>query len=1464
MPRKHLKQALDWSHRHWTIRPLWLRRFRRRHRWLLRVLVIFPLLVLALLITIAHSPVTRFLVVRALERGLNLDIDAESVYVALDGDLVIDRARFRIPGIQGPAGQFLNVARIEAPVDWWSTISGTPKVRLVTMTEPVVIVSQSIDDHTLNLERFTPPPSSGVEGLIPRIEVSHAGIEIGEHTGATYKPLRRVQMDGWFRPSTTDKGGFAFGLHEYSLRARRPDGPKEPGFVVTGTRAQGLITVKVENFTLDDFPASSVPTPIRTQFESLDLRGDVPRAIFAYAPDTGITARLVMQDVAMNLPLEPDSNFVGVAQGVQGPLPQYARMRDVSGDITFARDNIYAQVDGQLEDLPYHVNLRYDGLTPESPFTLDFISRDFRVEKSPSLLPYAPPRVREWLGMFCGPTALVTTQVSVKRGPPVNGVPAEPRVAGTLTLKEGTAAYARFPYEFRDMTGTFEFDNDQVKIITVKGKSASGATIDAHGLVAPLDESAEVTVDVQVRGAPIDHAMEEAFGPTRRHVLAALFNQAKHQELLDGALVQSSEQALQVSADLARCTKELAQAPTPELQDKVRDLTRLVARPVFDFGGTADVDIHVHSPRGAGTNYETAIDIRIPRAGLVPEKFPLPVQASGVTVRIDNDKGRLTGGEFRALGGGQATVQATFRVPAHDEPDTAPEISIRASDLPLSPLIIHALPGPDASSSVKRILRALNISGLGQGTVHIAGRGGSTDLGFDAAFSIADAAADPQPIQDAGAFHIGSIRGTLTASEETLDVSLQGEALVDDDAAGRTEAAKGPVSATIHSDFGTTQNQAPTTYTVNASCPGLSLTAPCETLVNAIAPNAASEMLSLRRTFEPTGAGDIATTVSDAGRGPRVTVNLKPVSDLSIRMYDGDVTLAAAQGAITVTSDGAMSVRCDDVQGQLRFDGEAAGAARLHGLYPGPAPDQLHTTLTGLPVESGLVHAILATKLSTQSLSTVDDLHPTGIIDADLTVVPETSSEHSLPPPRAIAAIEPRSLSFQVGDQAVAFPSMSGRVDIDGSLGYIRALSAKAQTWSVTAEGAWETGAEAGFTLRTQLSGSAQSLSPDLAASLPAGLRSVFEEISLRIDGPMTLDDATLALCRGNDPAADWTRFSGSLAFSGASMETGASISELKGRLDSNYQHDAGQANANYKLAVDAESFRIGGIALGNGRAVILSGTGPGDLSMPEASGECYGGRFAASASVYGDGHGGHSFLADTRLSGVRFSPLIADLSAAVQKEPAPEAQDETSKRRRDDFSRGLMNAEVTLGGTVGKPQTRRGRGTVLIRGGRVLNIPLATRLIEVSNLALPGNAELDTARVGFYLEGGLITFEDLALISSSVEIFGFGTMTWPGQVLDLRFGSRSARPIPVLSKLVQGIREQLLTTTVTGKLGQQQIKVQQLPGRMIGRAVGAHESERARRLNDLESRAAPIQPRPGALPAPAVPPTVGQDPHGS
>ena len=57
-----------------------------------------------------------------------------------------------------------------------------------------------------------------------------------------------------------------------------------------------------------------MPHPTRDRYADLNLRGDVPTATLTYTPEEGVTAKLELRGVGMNLPLEPTSEFCHVCQ----------------------------------------------------------------------------------------------------------------------------------------------------------------------------------------------------------------------------------------------------------------------------------------------------------------------------------------------------------------------------------------------------------------------------------------------------------------------------------------------------------------------------------------------------------------------------------------------------------------------------------------------------------------------------------------------------------------------------------------------------------------------------------------------------------------------------------------------------------------------------------------------------------------------------------------------------------------------------------------------------------------------------------------------------------------------------------------------------------------------------------------------------------------------------------------------
>jgi hypothetical protein len=1412
-----VRESALWTERHILVRPIRvMRRIKRRNRWVLRGVLAVPFLALIGGVVLTRTAVTRWLVVPQLERALNMQVDAEAVYVGFDGQLVVQRARFRLPGLDGPAGDFLKVARIEARVDWLASLRGPAKLRGIRMNEPVVVVSHSLDDGSLNISKLSLPASSGSMAL-PMIIATNAGIELAEHSSSSYTVLKHVQMDGRLSPSKEDPNGYTFLLTEKSTRARQPGQVAEPGFKLNGVLgSEGSLLVKVVNFSLDEWPDSSMPTVVRDRFREMNLAGEVPEATVSYTKLGGLQAKLKLSGVGMDLPIEP-AEFTTLPEGDEppevlvGPPPRNLRMHGVTGEVQFTGDQVIADVRGLVENMPYHVELRYDGTSGDSPFRVTFTSNDFRVDRNPRLLPYAPPVVKYRLATFSSPTAVVNTRLVVERGEPVDGEPGEISLSGEMEMRDGVAAYEGFPYEFRGLHGLFRFTDDSLEIVKLQGQSLSGAKLAASGVISPLSDDAQVTINVDVTEAPIDDAMQESFGPGRGEIVPSLFSLKRYDELRAAGLIQTPEEAANARAELERLRQGAAtgeQVPP----DQLAAAERHAAIPEFAFRGKADVSVRVHRPAGANVEWQTDVRISLPRVGLLPEKFPLPIQATNVVAVVNNRDGRVVSGEFRGLTGGEAKVDASFNIPfaADKDKDVRPDINIQAAAIPIDALLIHALPGAERAdgSGFKRILRGLGLSGTGAGRVHIAARENG-QLGFDADFGVQHAEAQP-PGSPVG---VGGVSGRVRASESRVDVNMDGYAK----ALGREGAwlgASGPLTLHVGADIPPENSGKSTTYAAELGIPALSLNVPVEHLVRVFSAKAADKIAELREQTRPTGSADVRVLAS-GGDGTRVAVEASGKQPVGFDGMGGRFTLQPGSGLVRIDAAEATTVRAEDLRGQLTYKGEPAGGVLVSGgLVLGgeaaEAPATLSVKLQDAPLESPLVAKVAQDRIGEPAGKLLTQLLPRGLFNADLAVSRSEAGELDVR-----GSLTPRSLTVRAAGSDLTFSEVRGQVEFGPGAGAIRQLALIAPQWAATASVVWSALGAGNLQAQAEIGLRGDAFTSELADLLPRDVATLLRDISFAASGPFQLKGGTLALSRGETAE---TRFTGVLEVEDASVDVGAEIRKLAGQANITFERLA-DAPPKFELVTRADHFETGGIAMSSGYAVVRNGEQAGEVLIPEASAQAHGGRVVAEAKIFSEHSEGStdpltkSFTAKVNASGLRFASLLKDLEPNVNT-PADE----------DDRSRGLVEAAFTLQGQLGKPETRRGRGSFQIDGGRVLNLPFMMRMIELSNLQLPMNAKLEYARGRFYLAGGLITFEDLGVYSRAVQILGSGTVTWPEKRLNLRFDTRPARGIPLLSGLLRGIRDELVTTSIGGTLAEPDVQLKQFPGprRMLDRVMGA------------------------------------------
>ncbi|MFN0133620.1 MAG: hypothetical protein ACKVW3_13970 [Phycisphaerales bacterium] len=1445
-------------------------RRRRRVRRLVLGLALVVTLLFGAVVLLTNSPLTKSLVIPRIESALGVSVSARRAFVTAGGTLVLDDARLKIRGVSGPAAEFLSVRRLEVDIDW----RAGGAIRAARIIEPALLLSQSLDDSSLNIAALR-LPSGGGSGPIPSISLARATITIGEHRRDQFTPLRSVRVDGKLVPDPAAPGAYRFDLRQTSADARE----RRAGFLLSGRLEQGGIDLTIENFDLNAWRAESAPSPIRPIVQQIDVRGSVPRATFKWSPAEGVRAGMELADVSLNLPIEPESWDV-LAAGVMGPPTPYMRMHGVSGRIEFALDRVSATLDGRLEDLPYHVDLQYNGVELDSPFEANFRSNDFRVEASPRLWPIAPPEARQWLDKFSRPTAIISTRMRIWREAAPAGATEEApiRAAGTMTIRDGSAAYESFPYRFENMAGTVEFTDTSIVIKELTGRAPSGATMRATARIAPLDASAGIEVVVTASGVPIDPSLEAAFPGGRGAIVTALFNREQYDAMLRDGIVRSAAGAAAERVEL----DSLVSKPNPD-QARLDQLRARAAIPVFDLGGRADIDVAVRSKIGENEPVAITVDVRLDHAGLVPERFPVPVRASNLVAHVDNGPGRLLSGRFEGIHGGSAAVDASFNIPfTSDGPqEMNPDITIDLVDIPFDEPMIRALPGKgDAGNTVRRILRELRVGGAARGTVRIQPRTSDADLGFDAGVTFDNASINP-----AGAIAVNGLAGTLNATENKVSLQLSAPT-----AAAAGAPACGPVRVELLAEL---PNEGDTTLTASVFSTALDLGAPWADLAGVFSTKARERLQSLGERYKPAGFADTAVHVTSIGSAPsEVSVEVSNLSNVSAEALGARALMAAPDGRATVfTGAGPTRVALDDLRGELTYADEPGGYVRADGsitLSPSPATGApqpaaavggsepaLTVTLTGGRLESSLVRALVA------EAGTINEsyrrMRPNGTFDAGATILARADG-----PGVGNLWIEPKRLAIDLDGTPLGFELESGRVEVSGDSGVARGVRARGGpragaatgggSWSLAGDVSWTALGDGGRDTSIRATGSAEfgvggggGLSEEVRAALPKGVREALDQYKVRVDGPIRAEELVVGARLSDDPARRSVSVDGRLTFENLSADAGVVISEATGTVEGRVESGQGGGAGVIRLDVALAGARVEGVratdvaaevrtgddgaVTGSGSATVYGGRVTMDGMLEPRAVNAAGGLPTGGSTASGPASGGAGrwYEATIRAAGVRVKPLVdevrgdeGDVSERANRTVAAEVEEATS--------RGVLDAEVTLRGRAGEAATRSGRGSVQVSEGRVVNFPSLVRLIEVSNWQLPVNAPLDFARATFYVEGRRVWFDAIHLLSQRVQVNGVGSLTMPGRELDLLFTTRPAYGVPVLTALYSAVRDELMTTRMTGTVNKPEFRLVQWSAarRMLGGALG--QAPDARQRQESEFRQQPerqvIRPR--------------------
>lgn len=1379
--------------------------------------VIFTLGAVALVfVLVSQTGVLRVVMLPRLEQLLDCRVNAGRVTLTATGAVVVRDLSLEVRDIPGQGGRFLEAPRLRLVLDWRRLLRGQVVAQRLELRRPVIRLSQG-QDMSINIAGVRRTSTAAAPTSLPAIEVYDGRLELGEHgPGAAYHELAVLRVGGWMRPMADNPDALIVRLRELHGRGSWGSRPGEkPGGMLLEGRADfsaGTAELHLLNVDLAAWSQRPAPSSVNEVWRQMAMRGAIRQTVLRYERDRELTASFELEDVDLNIPVPVEEQAAAPA-GDRLTSTRWLGMRGVSGTVSFDSTGLTADLNGNLGDLPAGVYLRTRGLSLDAELECRIGSRGFRIAERPQLLPYAPKIVRKLFQRFSAPTAEMDGVVVITRGPPTEEGPAALSVSGTLELRHGRAEYEKFPYPVTDLSGFVTFNAQRVEIVRISGVGPTGARLEASGVVEPPTDGSEVAIDIRVTDMPLDGYFRDAMPYGKRGVYTTLFNEEAYERLREAGLVRAPGDEPALRARLEEASRRLREAErrggTDAIAAREREVAaaeRALAAPEFAVGGVANLDIKVRRALGPDAPYLTRIDVRAERAGILTPLFPYPAWAKGVVIHIGEQDAEIPEMQVRGLSGAEGTLRGRIEFASGGGRGSAPYLSIAGSKMPVDGYLLHALPddGGDADPerfSTRRLLTELGLEGAVSGGAEIFPQPASPgderpvterSTAFRVDVNIDGLSARPGQ----GRVELRDMVGGLRATPDEVRMDRLTARLGDGDASLRFVVTRPEPGAPL------SRIEAVTELT------GLELSLPLEDLISPVSREGGAAYAEFRASTSIRGRVDATVMLGNGDGADQFTARVTNLAGVGFNAMGADVAITDASGALVVRGDslGFEAFECGVVS-----DGVGPSRVRLDGDL---ALSQTGSSVLGVVIENGRLESGLMRAIVDRATRGVGVWMAENGIGGGFgaTVRLERASGRMVTTGR----FEPRTVSLVRQGVRVDLAEASGGVTFGPEGGVIDGLRGGTEEWALTADGTWTAGD--GVVVDTVLGFESLGLSEDLRALLPAEVGATMRAIELSVDGSVSMPQGRLWIATAPG-AATRAVFDGALAFSGVSLDPGLPVRDARGSVvvravGGGYADE----EALVELIVGVNSMDVAGVRMTDARGSVVSGRLPQTLTIEDFRARVHGGMVTVHGLIGPLGSSGvRGYEIDAEIGGVAFGPLLDDASRGDGREVlTPRGwADETGEDRRGRY-RGHLDGSVTLRGRLGDTESRRGRGILRVQGepGRsaeVLRLPGVLPLLRLSNLQVPLGDRLDFAFTEFHLEGRRVVFDELSVRSRSLSIEGDGWMLLPEAEVALRFNTRSLSRLPILTDLFEGMRNELVTTVVSGSVYDPHLRFEQL-----------------------------------------------------